>query len=134
MGRTHLILPVAVFSLAVGCSAATSSDLYFPTYQLAGGAVPAGDISGVLVLERNCLWIEAGTERYLALWPSDWVLSGTGESAEVLSPGGTSYRDGDEVHFGGGETADQQHRDSLITEPVPEECNGTKAWLVTESL
>ncbi len=100
--------------------------------------LPAGSITGVVVREANCVWLdEAGSSnRYLLLWPKDYrAVAGEDGSVTVTDGRGTAIAaSGREVQLGGGEYNARDHGDfvaSLVLEPIPEQCKGPLYWLVT---
>jgi len=106
----------------------------FPIYTLEGPGYPAAMIEGTLTLDSGCLWIDAGEERYLALWPEGWTVARSGDTVTVTDPAGTSLVSGTVITVGGGEEVDQEFMASLLDAPVPEACRGEPGWLVTEIL
>lgn len=112
----------------------SASDVYLPTYMLSGDAVPAGDIEGQLTLEEDCLWIDTGEQRYLALWPEGSEIDAHGDSISVILPAGDTLTVGGSIYVGGGEVTDQDFLVTLVDSPVPEVCSGQPGWLITEGL
>ena len=106
----------------------------FPIYTLEGPGYPAAMIEGTLTLDFGCLWIDAGEERYLALWPEGWTVARPDDTVTVTDPAGTSLVSGTVITVGGGEEVDQEFMASLLDAPVPEACRGEPGWLVTEIL
>lgn len=129
-----LLLVLAVVALSCSSKASTESDVYLLTYDLGGDAVPAAEIEGELTFRDQCLWIETGEVRYLALWPGGSEVDDVSSSITIVTPAGDIHTAGDAIHVGGGEVNDLGFLDTLVTSAIPEECADTPAWLITENL
>jgi len=131
--RSVLAFVITVLSACTSTGAPTPG-IYFPIYSIGGGAVPAAELRGMLVLATGCLWIDTGAERFLALWPEGSELEPQTDPVRVVTPDGTSFEFGESIHVGGGEIADQDFLLTLLDTAPPKECIGQPGWLVTEGL
>lgn len=112
-------LACAALVLAAGCSSDTSP---IATYEPDpdGGAF-AAQLIGVLQLEANCVTVRSELNgEFVPVFPS----SDVNWKDSTLTYLGKSYRVGDEVTLDGGPGADPEAT-------IPEDCEGTKPWLVS---
>ncbi|MGH2651519.1 MAG: hypothetical protein ACRDHK_09955 [Actinomycetota bacterium] len=93
---------------------------------------PVAVLTGTLTVRDGCVWIVTTSERFLALWPSnfkvllqDAQISVSGDGIEVMA--------GDVITVVGGayEPGQAGFVQTLIGQSVPEACLG-QYWLVTE--
>ena len=124
--RLYALLGIAVL---VSCQPALFVPRHGPMAQR-----PTAVLTGTLTVRDGCAWIVTPDERFLALWPSTFVVLAAGAGIAV-SGNGVQVTVGDEVTVGGGEYPPQQTDfvESLIDESVPEGCRH-RYWLVTELL
>lgn len=92
--------------------------------------------SGTLTLEAGCLWIRAGRNRDLIIWPATNRAEWRGGRLVVMGPDDKALaRVGDEIVMGGGEWSEDGAAaidgqiESMIGEPVPPACRGGPYWI-----
>jgi hypothetical protein len=137
MSRHRDLAVLALIGLLTSCadqeqavpSATPSAAVDLPLYP----ANPASDgafLDARLVSERDCLYLEAHGDRWLAIWPSP----GTSWNRAAVRVHGSVVTVGNQASFGGGETdliaADLASYD-LVNEPR-HECLVGKAWWVSQ--
>jgi len=137
----RLMMSMFVLMIAILAACSSSSDappddaqagVYFPIYTLSGPGFPTAMIEGTLTLDSGCLWIDAGEDHYLALWPEGWTVSRSDGTVTVTDLAGNVLVTGTVISVGGGEVVDQDFMASLLDSPVPAACRGEPGWLVTE--
>lgn len=108
--------------LLAGCGSSAPPGIYLPTYG-SMNAMPAGLLEGTLIEDDGCLWIEAGDDRWLVLWPSGTSVANDGGQL-VVQIGGETAVEGQRVSAGGGEYGPENYRFvvELIGEEVPTAC------------
>ena len=122
MRTVNLVATAALLVLALaGCTQHPNLDEGVVTYDASSGAGNAAALSGVLVFENGCVRLENGT---IPLFPEDE----TSWDGEVLVLNGVTYRMGDTIDVGGGETT----RD-VSTADVPDSCGDGPLWVVAPS-
>lgn len=127
---TRAVSAFIAFSLLAGCGSSAPPGIYLPTYG-SMNAMPAALLEGTLVEEDGCLWIEAGDDRWLVLWPGGTSVANDGGQLVVQS-GGAQAVVGTRVSAGGGEYGPGNYRFvvELIGEEVPSACQQTGLyWL-----
>ena len=87
-------------------------------------------LSGVLELERGCLWIRAGTQRYLAIWPPGTTVALRDGRAVVTTPRGAATV-GDRILVGGGERKDIADVQGALGRDAPADCGSDLYWIVS---
>jgi hypothetical protein len=125
---------VFLAALLVACDALSGHGLFVPKYQ-AMDQQPTAIMTGVLVVDDGCIWIESPESgRWLALWPTTISVS-TGDPVRV-NRYGVEVSEGEPITIGGGAYEEPQHVafvEDLIGQSIPTECL-EKYWLVTELL
>jgi hypothetical protein len=114
--------PLTVAPFLAACVGLTSTDVYLPTYAPMNG-YPAGEIQGTLVVEGDCLWIDASQERSLVLWP-DGTFVIERDGGRVVREGSREVAIGVPVQLGGGQYGDDNYPFvvDLVGEEIPEPC------------
>lgn len=117
----------------------TVADVFFPTVPRAE-AYPAALIEGVLEERSGCLFVSAGGERWLLLWPEGYAMRVVDGQLEVVDDVGELVgREGDAISLGGGEgrpvemggTGDAEAWATALTGvDIPEHC-GDLYWIVS---
>jgi hypothetical protein len=110
---------IALLVLTSGCSHDDGEPgLFFPAFD-ASGARPLAIVSGTLVEQSNCLFIDAGGQRALVLWEEGMGFS----DGRLLDEDGTPIaRLGEHIHGGGGWHSDRGHAEGLTDETIPDRC------------
>ncbi|MEN8235196.1 MAG: hypothetical protein ABFR89_09775 [Actinomycetota bacterium] len=86
--------------------------------------LPTGEFIGEISIVDSCVTLLDGVDRYLTIWPEGYRF----EDNSVLDDRGNVVAvDGEEVHFGGGEST------GGVAGPFPD-CGQTSFWMVTEVL
>ncbi|MBG6181567.1 hypothetical protein [Arthrobacter sp. CAN_A1] len=106
-----------------------ASGLPVATYTPFGEGGDAALLTGTLVLEDGCLYIEASdSSRVLAYFP-DTAVSW---SDDVLSFFGTDYALGQEIAVGGGESVVPGPVENQTSFFAPETCESDSQWIVSQ--
>jgi hypothetical protein len=93
---------VFLAALLVACDALSGHGLFVPKYQ-AMDQQPTAIMTGVLVVDDGCIWIESPESgRWLALWPTTISVS-TGDPVRV-NRYGIEVSEGEPITVGGGPT------------------------------
>lgn len=110
---------IVMLLVAPGCSrASVESGVFFPTWD-SDGAVPTAIVSGTLVEQSNCLFIDGNGERSLVFWEEGMSY----KDGELLDKGGAAVAHlGEEIHGGGGYLSDRNHIEGLAGETIPDRC------------
>lgn len=111
--------------------ASSAAEVYLPIYAPLD-SVPEALLSGRLVEDDGCLWIETSAGRALPMWPSGSKLERDGTSLEVVNTGGARAVVGTQVVAGGGGYG-PEHYDfvvELIGQQVPDACRGEDSYLL----
>ena len=128
------ILTVIAFAMT-GCAAAGAGE-FFPQYELEPPVqAPAAAIEGVVRVTDGCIFLGAGDELYLLLWPGDFALTNIGGMSAVADGQDRIVaEDGMRVMYGGGEYLPEHKAfvEGLISTEIPEDCATHRFWLVTE--
>lgn len=127
MSMLWIVLSACAHRPAVGQG---PSDYFFPTFSYSTGTpVPGALAKGRLDARSGCLFLDAGDQESLLLWPSVYTLDGT-DSPIVTTDQGEELHVGDVVTLGGGERSREQAED-LIAGPIPNRCTAQNYWLVS---
>lgn len=95
--------------------------VHFLQLKMRSGTFAAGELYGELALEDGYLRVE-GT---LIIWQPDYFVDNNEGTIEILDRNGEVVaRVGEEVYMGGGATWSVEHVNSLIREPLPQDCQG----------
>jgi hypothetical protein len=123
------VLVVAI--VFTGCQTGIP-DLFVPQYNPMMQRSTAV-LTGRLVVEEGCIWIQTDTQRWLALWPTT-IRIRTGEPLTVVG-NCVEVAAGEQITVGGGgyEPANVGFVEGLIRESIHKRCRGN-AWLVTQLL
>jgi hypothetical protein len=138
---------VLIGMLAASCAVPTVTPTPSPSGRFVGEIPTAAELAewplalapaseeglSALVVARltrrgDCLYLDSGTGRWLAVWPSP----GTTWDGSAVTIDGTTIPVGTSADFGGGET----HLNAAVLEnadwikPPPEECLVAKAWWI----
>ena len=107
-----------------------STNPHFPQMREDGDAMDAL-LVGDLVLENGCLRLQSmdGTD-HLLIWPLRFELTVDGQNIRISNDSGVSLSVGEEIGFGGGEMP-LAHLQTLVEEPVPNDCPGPY-WVIGE--
>lgn len=117
---------IVIVALVAAC--ATHGSL--PTHNQAGGG-PAALLEGVLVQAGPCVYVSASEQRWLAIWPPGFDLSG----AKVVDASGVAVATiGQPISVGGGEYTEGMYSflRTLMPNDVTPACRGGLYWLVTD--
>jgi hypothetical protein len=108
-----------VTALLVGCSGAPVEEgFFFPTWS-AEGDVPGGEVSGTLIGDGRCLYVEANDQRTLVVWEDGM---GFENGALFDASGHPVAQVGESIHGGGGYYGSRSHIEDLSGESIPERC------------
>ncbi|HET9249097.1 MAG TPA: hypothetical protein VFP13_04050 [Actinomycetota bacterium] len=109
---------VAIAAVLAGCGGApVEPGLFFPTWEPENG-VPGAIVSGTLVEDDRCLYLDNGT-RSLVVWEAGM---GFEDGALLDGSGSPIARLGETIHGGGGYYGDLGHIERLSGDPIPERC------------
>lgn len=109
----------------------TDDGIFLPRHRsTASEPQMAGALSGVLELERNCLWIRSGTQRHLAIWPPGTTVALQDGQAVVTTPRGAAQV-GDRIVVGGGERKDIRDVQAALGRDAPRDCVSDLYWIVS---
>ena len=127
------LLGIVLLSM-VACNEAGGTELlaspHFPQ-QRENMDVMDADLEGELALEEGCLRTKSkGGTDYLLIWPHGFKLSVDGPDIRIGDDSGVSLSVGEEIRIGGGEVP-LAHVQTLVEQPVPDECPGPY-WVVGE--
>jgi hypothetical protein len=102
--------------------------VHFPQLKMRSGSVMEAELFGELTLEDGYLRVD-GT---LIIWQPDYFVHNNEGTIEILDRNGEVVaRVGEEVYMGGGEISSMGFINSLIKEPLPQDCEGP-FWLQGE--
>ena len=141
-----LCMLAAVLSAAVACndnstsiSSSTSSSTPFFPVQKAGLSRMEALLEGRLELDNGCLRVKYSDGNYLGnyllIWPHGFSLHTKGEEIQVIDINGQIVaRVGDKITVGGGEIpgegAKELIEESIVDQPLPDNCTGPY-WIVS---
>lgn len=100
----------------------------FPTSARGEGG-PLGLIEGTLIESDGCLWVEAGMERHVVLWPRGFDLTDIG--GPMVAGDNQIFRPGDLIRAGGG----SYEISAFVVEGLENfspECAAASWWLATD--
>ena len=107
-----------------------STTLHFPQLREDGDGMDALHV-GELVLENGCLRSrDVDGDSHLLIWPQRFELTVDGEDIRISDDSGVSLSVGEEIGFGGGEMP-LAHLQTLVEQPVPNDCPGPY-WVIGE--
>lgn len=111
--------------------APAATEVYLPVYGPLEN-VPEGLLTGRLVEDDGCLWIENSDGRALPMWPSGSRIERDGTSLAVVNTGGARAVVGTQVVAGGGGYSPRQYDFvvELIGEQVPDACRGEDSYML----
>lgn len=111
--------------------ASAATEVYLPIYGPLD-SVPEALLTGRLVEDDGCLWIENDDGRALPMWPSGSRIERDGTSLAVVNTGGARAVVGTQVVAGGGGYGPAQYDFvlELIGEQVPDACRGEDSYLL----
>ena len=133
--RTAILTAILGIALLVAGCAQVS---FFPRTQSAGGGpILMGHITGKLILDSGCLWLESGSQRDLLIWGSSYGLSSRNWDVEVTRNASVVGVVGREITVTGGEfTRDSSDPpvdawiESQIGQKIPTACRLGTYFLV----
>lgn len=140
--RSIVLVALAAVLLGCGESARPSPEspglsIFFPQLPPPTGGLqvsPAAAITGVLTVERGCVWLVAEGGHYLVVWPHSYAPALANGMFVILGPDRSIIaREGQRLRLGGGEVASETDRaQDAVAEltglEIPGPCRAGQVW------
>jgi hypothetical protein len=112
----------------IGSPASPEAPTSLPTWRSDLSGFPLGMGGGQLVRDGVCVYAEAGSEKWLPIWPPGTHLD---DQSVVAASGRTIGVIGGRIRFGGGRLTSYDQARFIVGADLPAACRTAEFWEVT---